>query len=202
MRVLSAKAQLTRDKILKAANELFYVNGYHATSVDRIISAAGVTKGNFFYHFNSKEDLAGSVLRWHQAQAFTPAAIEQLLHAPSARQALDGLLQSLMKRMCCQLHDGKNIIRGCLFGNFALELAISSEPIRKILNDIFTQVRDLIQTLLERAQLAQEVRVDLDPVRTAQIILGIMEGSVLLDKAGQSQQETQNALEFIDNYLN
>jgi TetR/AcrR family transcriptional repressor of nem operon len=201
MRALSSRAQLTRDKILKAANELFYTNGYHATSVDRIIADAGITKGNFFYHFKSKEDLAGAVLRWHQERTFTQAAINRLLHAPSARQALYELLQSLMQRMSCQLGDGKNLIRGCIFGNFALELAASSESIRRILNDIFGQVRELIRQLLTNAQLAREIREDLDPGRTAQLILGMMEGAVLLDKAGQSQQETLNAIEFIESYL-
>ncbi len=47
-----------RDKILAAAFALVRARGYSATTVDDLCAAAGVTKGAFFHHFKSKEDLA------------------------------------------------------------------------------------------------------------------------------------------------
>jgi TetR/AcrR family transcriptional regulator, transcriptional repressor for nem operon len=47
-----------RDKILAAAFGLIRARGYSATTVDDLCAAAGVTKGAFFHHFKSKEDLA------------------------------------------------------------------------------------------------------------------------------------------------
>src|SRR5690348_5565070 len=52
----------SRAKILQEARDLFYRNGYLATSVDDIIAAADVSKSNFYYHFKSKEDLGIAVL--------------------------------------------------------------------------------------------------------------------------------------------
>src|SRR5262249_49685158 len=49
----SAKA-----KILDAAVSVIRAKGYAATTVDDLCAAAGVTKGAFFHHFKSKEDLA------------------------------------------------------------------------------------------------------------------------------------------------
>ena len=47
----------TRRVLLEASMRLFEQNGYHATSVEAIVSAAGVTKGAFYHHFAGKEDV-------------------------------------------------------------------------------------------------------------------------------------------------
>ncbi len=47
-----------RERLLTAALGLIRAKGYSATSVDELCAAAGVTKGAFFHHFKSKDDLA------------------------------------------------------------------------------------------------------------------------------------------------
>ena len=47
-----------RTKLLDAAFAVIRRNGYAATSVDELCRAAGVTKGAFFHHFKTKDDLA------------------------------------------------------------------------------------------------------------------------------------------------
>lgn len=47
-----------RTKILLAARDVIRTKGYAATSVDELCATAGVTKGAFFHHFKSKDDLA------------------------------------------------------------------------------------------------------------------------------------------------
>src|SRR5437016_3477716 len=46
-----------RDRLVAAAVELFYRNGFGAVGVDRVIAAAGVTKTTFYKHFDSKDEL-------------------------------------------------------------------------------------------------------------------------------------------------
>jgi TetR/AcrR family transcriptional repressor of nem operon len=50
----------TRTRLLDAALYVIRAQGYSATTVDDICGAAGLTKGAFFHHFKSKEDLAVS----------------------------------------------------------------------------------------------------------------------------------------------
>jgi TetR/AcrR family transcriptional repressor of nem operon len=53
----SRKTAETRSKLLDAARDVIRAKGYTATTVDDICAAAGVTKGAFFHHFASKEEL-------------------------------------------------------------------------------------------------------------------------------------------------
>jgi len=56
----------SRDKLLDAALHIIRSKGYVATTVDDLCQAAGVTKGSFFHHFKSKEDLAlAAVAYWN-----------------------------------------------------------------------------------------------------------------------------------------
>ncbi len=46
-----------KNKIVEKAYELFSLKGYDKTSIENIISAVGCSKGGFYHHFNSKEDI-------------------------------------------------------------------------------------------------------------------------------------------------
>src|SRR6266478_5640437 len=58
----SAKGAATRDQILDAASRLIHLQGYHCTSLDDVLRESGVGKGNFYYHFRSKEDLGYAII--------------------------------------------------------------------------------------------------------------------------------------------
>ena len=59
---MSAKGDLTRQKILDSARGLFYSKGYNNTSIDEILKASKIKKGNFYFHYGSKEDLGYAVI--------------------------------------------------------------------------------------------------------------------------------------------
>jgi AcrR family transcriptional regulator len=56
-------APRARDRLLAAAEDLFYRDGFHAVGLDRILAETEVTKTTFYNHFESKEDLIVEVLR-------------------------------------------------------------------------------------------------------------------------------------------
>src|SRR5215472_3670301 len=58
MAITPTQTTNTKTKLLDAALSVVRAKGYSATSVDEICALAGVTKGAFFHHFKSKEDLA------------------------------------------------------------------------------------------------------------------------------------------------
>ena len=52
-----------RERLLAAANELFYAEGVQTVGIDRIVEHAGVAKASLYNSFRSKEDLVGAYLR-------------------------------------------------------------------------------------------------------------------------------------------
>jgi AcrR family transcriptional regulator len=52
----------TRERIISAANALFYNDGIRGVSVDAVAAKAGVTKRTLYYHFRSKDDLVAAYL--------------------------------------------------------------------------------------------------------------------------------------------
>ncbi|XOV85802.1 MAG: TetR/AcrR family transcriptional regulator [Pseudomonadota bacterium] len=54
----------TRDDILRAAARMFRERGYNGIGIEGIMQELGLTRGGFYNHFNSKQDLFAEVLRW------------------------------------------------------------------------------------------------------------------------------------------
>lgn len=62
MRMIEPVKSAMRDRLIDAANELFYAQGLRAVSVDKVIESAGTTKVTFYRHFKSKDDLVVAYL--------------------------------------------------------------------------------------------------------------------------------------------
>lgn len=199
MQQLSPKAQITREKILRTANDLFYLYGYNATGLDRIVATAGVTKGNFYYHFKSKEELAIAVLDWHREQVLHELHLDQVDHSLPPLKILISVLEGIGAHITNQ---NNGSVRGCFFGNFALEMSIGSEAVRSKVQEIFNGFRQLFYQLLEQAQVRGELPATLNTTHMAGIILNLMEGAILLDKVTQQPHDIYNAIAFIKKYLN
>lgn len=58
---MAQEKQTTKEKIVESAWELFYEKGYDNTTVDDIIALSGTSKGSFYYHFDSKDALLGTL---------------------------------------------------------------------------------------------------------------------------------------------
>lgn len=64
---MTAKSERTRQRIVQAANRLFYRQGYNRTSFSDIVDAAGVPRGNIYYYFQSKDDILLAAIEYRLA---------------------------------------------------------------------------------------------------------------------------------------
>ena len=59
---MNARGQSIREKIITTADDLFYKSGYNNTSFSDISQAVGISRGNFYHHFKTKDDILAAVI--------------------------------------------------------------------------------------------------------------------------------------------
>jgi AcrR family transcriptional regulator len=95
---MTRPSEITRDRILKAAERLFAERGYDATSVRAIVAKARVNQAAINYHFEGKDGLYREVLR----TAFRAMTEDQLAHAQETKaMSREQALHAFIRR---QLH--------------------------------------------------------------------------------------------------
>ena len=97
-----------RERLLAAADELFYEGGTHAVGIDRVIERAGVAKASLYDNFGSKEELIRAYLeaRHEARKARITARLERYA---TARERLLGVFDALADVMA------QPSFRGCAF---------------------------------------------------------------------------------------
>jgi len=105
----------TRRQIVEAADKLFYENGFVATSFADIAKSVGLSRGNFYYHFKTKDEILGAVIDLRLAN--TQAMLDAWQEAASPAERIRGFIDILIvNRVQIMKH-------GCPVGTLANELA-------------------------------------------------------------------------------
>jgi TetR/AcrR family transcriptional repressor of nem operon len=174
----SQKGVATRDQILDAATRLIHLQGYHCTSLDEVLKASGVGKGNFYYYFKSKEELGYAIM-----DRVVEAFIERTLDPIFADRSADPIAQihTLLDRVL-DTQRARNCVGGCPMGNLASELSDVHEGFRRRLAGIFLEWRAKLAEALRRGQSSGRVRPECQPADVAQFLVAALEGAILLAK--------------------
>lgn len=92
-------AKLHKVELIKTAMKLFAKKGYYATSIQDIVEAWGISKGAFYHHFSSKEELMLSIVKHHLDELFlqftsvkSEGASERELFMKQIQIQLEGIL--------------------------------------------------------------------------------------------------------------
>jgi TetR/AcrR family transcriptional repressor of nem operon len=189
------RGQETRERIVRAAAELFRLHGYYHTSVDDILRDSGAKKGNFYFHFKTKEEVGYAVLEWF-AKDFGDLFTTTTGGKSTLReqiQAFFGAMEEYQLRNQCQ--------GGCPFGNFALEMGDNHRGFAEHVDTVFRFFESGITRLVEAAKERGEIRPDVESKKTAQFILSAFEGATLLTKVRKEIGVFHNCLESVDNFL-
>ena len=100
---MGRKGEATRRELITAARRLFREQGFHATTLDDILCLAEIKRGNLYFHFGSKEDLALAALEDSLASEFAFLDSHMADESdPLARLGLmiDGVVDFLVARDC------------------------------------------------------------------------------------------------------
>jgi AcrR family transcriptional regulator len=153
----------TRQAIIDSAVELFHERGYHATSVRDIVEYAGITKGAFYHHFESKEILLRLI---YQDYLNYQMAIfhEVVTHPASPREHLKELIVCII--IAVERYREHVAI-------FHQELRVFSEEYRKKVASERLMMRREFRKVIQQGIETGEFRQDLDVDITALAILGM-----------------------------
>jgi len=170
------KGRETRERIVEEAVQLFSVNGFNGTSMDAILGATELTKGGFYAHFKSKEELGYAVLD-RALEIWTETVLPKI-------QSLDDPLKKLEALFNCgvEMAECKTFKGGCIFLTLAVEADDLHEGFAKKLRAIFADWQKSIGSILKEGQKRGQLRKDFDAHTMANTIIGTMEGAVMLAK--------------------
>jgi TetR/AcrR family transcriptional regulator, transcriptional repressor for nem operon len=188
-------AENSRTRLLTATIDLVRAHGYAATRVEDVCAEAGVTKGSFFHHFTSKEDLAiAAAEQWNErtAQLFAqapytaqPDALARLLGYVSFRKEL---LTGDIREWTCyagttlqEIHETYPAIRDACAQAIETHLAM---------------LRAMIEAALREYPVA---KVSADSL--AVHIQAVLQGAFVMAKARQHVQAARDSIDHLHRYL-
>jgi TetR/AcrR family transcriptional regulator, transcriptional repressor for nem operon len=187
----------TKRKLIDAGVNLMRSRGFNATTVDDICAEAGVTKGGFFHHFKSKDDLGSAALI-----RFSELKAKQYADAPFRKLA--DPLDRVFGRLDFAIDSAggvKGLTKGCLLGMFAQEMSSTHSEFRGLCQDRFAQIARDFEADLAEAKAAYAPRAGFAPKTVAMLYVSIVQGSLMLAKASESNRVLVENIEHFRGYL-
>ena len=162
----------TRERIVQAAMELFWLKGFGSTSIADILSRSQVNSGSLYYFFPGKQDVLIAVLEAYRD------GIRPMLLEPAWAGVDDPVdrVFALLARYRAALVDS-DCTYGCPIGSLALELHEPDEPVRLLMAANFEGWVDHVEACLQAARDRFPARTDLRAL--AELALHVMEGGVM-----------------------
>jgi TetR/AcrR family transcriptional regulator, transcriptional repressor for nem operon len=170
-----------RDKIIASGMQTIHERGFASAGLREITAKAGVAQGSFTNHFASKDEFGVAILDHYfdQIRAVILATLSNVDRTPVER------LRAYFDAIT-ELFAATGWRYGCLVGNMALEAAEHSELIRRRLSDIFTEWTPPFAQVIREAQMAGQIRADLDSEDAGAALLEAWHGAMLRMKVERS----------------
>jgi TetR/AcrR family transcriptional repressor of nem operon len=189
----------SKTKLLDAALHVIRSKGYCATRIEDVCEAAGLTKGSFFHHFKSKEDLALAA-----AQHWGEVTGELFAHAPYHD------LASPLERLLAYVDFRKALLRGelpeftCLMGMMVQEVYDTHPAIRlacekSISDHAATLEQDIADAMRERGLFENDTQGSAQSL--ALHTQAVIQGAFVLAKASHSPKVAEASLDHLRRYL-
>lgn len=187
----------TREALIESATRLIHLKGYQNTTLDDVLTASGVGKGNFYHYFKSKEDLGYAILD-RVVDAFLERGLEPCFTDLDGSRL--GQIRCFLGRIRDAQHE-RNCVGGCVFGNLAAELADVHEGFRARLTRLFARWRTRLTQVLEEAQQRGEVTEACRPEAVGHFLVASLEGAILLTKLTKEIGVMDRCVEELNRYL-
>lgn len=186
----------SKTRILDAALAVIRAKGYSATRIEDICEAAGLTKGSFFHHFKTKEELAVSAAEhWSETTGDLFAAAPY--HQPS--DPLDRVLGYIDFR--------RDLLRGevpeftCLVGTMVQEVYDTVPAIRDACDRCISDHAATLEADIAEAVRRHGVEADWTPRSLALHTQAVLQGAFILAKAKGGPEIAADSVDHLRRYV-
>ena len=186
----------SKTKFLNAAMHVIRVKGYTATRIEDVCAEAGLTKGSFFHHFKSKEDLAlAAAEHWEEVT-------NGLFRSAPYRQLADPL-----DRVLAYVDFRKEILRGeladftCLVGTMVQEVYDTNPDIREACNRSISSHAATIEADIAEAIQKYGVEGEWTAQSLALYTQATLQGAFILAKAKSGSGIAVDCIDHLHRYI-
>lgn len=190
------KAAATRLAILQKAFELIYVKGYQTTSIDDIIATTQVTKGAFYYHFKTKDEMGLAIINEILKPALNGSFIEPLQKEQHPLEAIYNLVHQLLLK-----NELLKVEYGCPAANFTQEMTPWNADFSKVLDELTKQWATVMTARIEKGKKDGLIRKDVNAKQVTSFVLAGYWGIRNFGKLANSKTVYLPYLKELKNYL-
>lgn len=176
------KGEITKEKLMDIAERHILANGFAATSIELLITEAGITKSGFFYHFDGKNALAYALMqRYREQDAFLFSNIFK-----RAAELTDDPLQQMLvfiKLLAEMMENLEGLHPGCLVASFTYESHQVNEEVKAITADSVKDWRRLFKAQIEKINTVYSPNAETNSDDLADMLSTIIEGGIVVSRA-------------------
>lgn len=186
----------SKTKLLDAALQVIRTKGYTATRIEDVCDAAALTKGSFFHHFKSKEDLAvAAAEHWSSVTGRLFEAAPYHRH----RDPLDRVLGYIDFR--------KALLRGavpqftCLAGTMVQETYDTDPAIRDACDRSISRHAETVEDDIAAAMKAYSIEADWTAKSLALYTQAVLQGAFILAKSKGGAEVAADCVDHLRRYI-
>ena len=189
MRDIPRPQTFEREVVLEQAMNVFWRQGFEATSVDDLIRATGLARQSMYNSFGDKRTFFLATLqRYLEVQGEKMLGV--LSTAPTVKEGFQRLFEKLVEDAVSD-----SAYFGCMSVNTATELAPHDAEIRQLLNQAEADKEAVFADAIRRAQVSGEVSADKDPVKLARFLYNTVLGLRVRARRGPDRETLQDIVE-------
>ena len=188
------KGEQTRQEIIRKAAPLFNQRGYEGAALSDLMKATGLEKGGIYRHFDSKQQLAAEAFDY----AWNVALETRFEGTQEISNAVDRLKQVV--RNFRERHEGL-VSGGCPLLNTAIDSDDGNPQLRERARRALDSWLERLQSIIVEGQRRGEIRRDVDSSELATLIVGTLEGSLMMSRLQRKEHPRDWAGRHLEEYL-
>jgi TetR/AcrR family transcriptional repressor of nem operon len=186
-----------KETIIHESMKLFSLNGFLGTSIDDILSASNSSKGGFYNHFKSKEDLFLEVLD----EARKIWRDRNLKGLSQNQDALTNIKKLLINFRDVYLKNSESFPGGCIFIMLMVEVKNQRPHLSKEIKKGFVGLKNMIKRYLEEAKDSGQLKNGADTDEMSEILFNGMLGAAVSYNGKDSDSALDAAINSMIKYI-